>query len=52
LQGGLQLATSKSLRLTNQYIPHSSGLDGTNMNLLHGQFLQAVLNFLPKRLPL
>ena len=48
LQGGLQVDTSKSFLLTSQYIPHSSGRVGTNLNLLHTHFSQAVLNFLPK----
>lgn len=52
LQGALQLATSKSLRRTSQYIPHSSGRDGTNLKPLQTQFWQAVLNFLPKKLEL
>lgn len=35
LQGGLQVLTLKSLRRTSQYIPHSSGLVGTNLYFLH-----------------
>lgn len=48
LHGGLQVFTLKSLRRTNQYIPHYSGLVGTNINFLQVQSLQAVLNFFPK----
>lgn len=48
LQGGLQVDTSKSFLLTSQYIPHSSGRVGTNLNRLHTHFSQAVLNFFPK----
>jgi hypothetical protein len=48
LQGGRQVLTLKSLRRTNQYMPHYSGRVGTNMNLLHSHSLQAVLTFLPK----
>lgn len=48
LHGGLQVFTLKSFLLTNQYIPHSSGLVGTNINFLQAHYLQAVLNFLPK----
>lgn len=49
LQGALHDLTSKSFLLTNQYIPHSSGLDGTYLNVLHAQSLQEVLNFFPKK---
>lgn len=48
LQGGLHVLTLKSFLLTSQYIPHSSGLVGTNINFLQGHYLQAVLNFFPK----
>lgn len=48
LQGGLQVDTSKSFLLTSQYIPHSSGRVGTNLNRLQTHFSQAVLNFFPK----
>ena len=49
LQGGLQDATSKSLRRTSQYMPHSSGRLGTNWYFLQGHYWQAVLNFFPKK---
>lgn len=48
LQGGLHVLTLKSFRLTSQYIPHYSGLVGTNMNFLQLHSLHEVLNFLPK----
>jgi hypothetical protein len=49
LQGARQAFTLKSLRRTSQYIPHYSGLDGTNMNRLQTHFWQAVFCFFPKR---
>ena len=48
LQGGLQEATSKSFLLTSQYIPHSSGREGTKAKRLQGHFWHAVLLFFPK----
>ena len=48
LQGGLQEATSKSFLLTSQYIPHSSGREGTKAKRLQGHFWHAVVLFLPK----
>ena len=38
LHGGRHEATSKSFLLTSQYIPHSSGLEGTKANRLQGHF--------------
>ena len=49
LHGGLHLLTSNPFLRTSQYIPHSSGRVGTNMNFLQIQSLHCVLNFFPKK---